>query len=99
MTNKSIKEFQRLMRELYISRDQQRGIEKSLLWLQTEQGELIDAFLKGDTSGIVEEVADIFAWLCSICNLFKIDLESAAWNKYPNKCPRCLESPCTCLKK
>ena len=99
MTNKTIKDFQQLMKELYLDRDQQRGIEKSLLWLQTEQGELIDAYLKKDTSTINEEVADIFAWLCSICNLFKIDLETAAWSKYPDKCPKCMKSPCNCLAK
>ena len=96
MTNKTIKDFQKLMKELYIERDQHRGIEKTLLWLQTEQGELVDAYLKEDTSTMIEEVADIFAWLCSVCNLFQIDLESAAWEKYPNKCPKCLNSPCNC---
>ncbi|MHA1976284.1 MAG: MazG nucleotide pyrophosphohydrolase domain-containing protein [Candidatus Hodarchaeales archaeon] len=96
MANKTIQDFQKLMRELYLDRDQQRGMEKTLLWLQTEQGELVDAYLKKDTSTVIEEVADIFAWLCSVCNLFEIDLEAAAWDKYPNKCPKCLSSPCNC---
>jgi NTP pyrophosphatase (non-canonical NTP hydrolase) len=96
LAKKTIKEFQSLMWELYIQRDRNRGVEKSLLWLQSELGELIDAYLKQDTSGTVEEVADIFAWLCSICNLLDIDLEEAAWTKYPDKCPRCLLVPCNC---
>ncbi len=99
MTRKSVNDFQNLMKDLYLERDRQRGIEKTLLWLQTEQGELIDAYLKNDTSTIIEEVADIFAWLCSVCNLFEINLESAVWEKYPNKCPKCLKSPCLCPKR
>ncbi len=99
MTTRSIKDFQNLMKELYIERDRQRGIEKSLLWLQSEQGELIDAFLKRDKVALIEEVADVLAWLCSVCNLFEIDLDDAAWSKYPEKCPKCLLTPCECTKK
>ena len=84
------------MKELYFERDHQRGIEKSLLWLQSEQGELIDAFLKENAVILKEEVADVLAWLCSVCNLLEIDLEDAAWSKYPQKCPKCLQTPCEC---
>lgn len=87
------------MEVLYIKRDRQRGIEKSLLWLQTEQGELVDAYLKNNKEALIEEVADILAWLCSVCNLFEIDLDDAAWRKYPGKCPKCLLSPCECTEK
>ncbi len=85
------------MTTLYGSRDVQRGTEKSLLWLLSECGELLDAYLKGDSETLQEEVADVFAWLCSICNLLNIDLELAAWKKYPYKCPKCESSPCKCI--
>jgi NTP pyrophosphatase (non-canonical NTP hydrolase) len=84
------------MRELYFERDRQRGIEKCLLWLQSEQGELIDAYLKFDKAILEEEVADVLAWLCSVCNLLEIDLEEVAWTKYSGRCPRCLKIPCKC---
>ena len=92
----TIRDFQELMTQLYGERDLKRGIKKSLLWLQAENGELLEAYLNNDTDGLWEEVADVFAWLCSVCNLLNIDLEKAAWKKYPNKCPKCNSSPCEC---
>jgi NTP pyrophosphatase (non-canonical NTP hydrolase) len=96
MTKNSLKDFQHLMKELYLERDSQRGIEKTLLWLQSEQGELIDAYLKFNKVTLEEEAADVLAWLCSVCNLLEIDLDNAAWTKYPGKCPKCLTTPCEC---
>ncbi len=87
------------MKDLYIERDRKRGLDKTLLWLQSEEGELVDAYLKKDISAIEEEVADVFAWLCSVCNLLDIDLEKVIWTKYPKYCPKCGESPCKCPKK
>jgi NTP pyrophosphatase (non-canonical NTP hydrolase) len=49
------------MKDLYLERDQKRGLDKTLLWLQSEQGELVDAYLKKDLSSIEEEIADVFA--------------------------------------
>ncbi|MEM0204891.1 MAG: MazG nucleotide pyrophosphohydrolase domain-containing protein [Nitrososphaerota archaeon] len=93
---KSLASFQKLFRELYISRDLSRGSDKTLLWLASELGELSDAYLKQGLSAMKEEVADVFAWLCSFCNLLDIDLEEAVLKKYGNGCPRCSSSPCRC---
>ena len=79
MTDHTINEFQNLMKTLYEERDRKRGIEKSLMWLQTEIGELFEAYLKDDKNILEEEVADILAWLCSVCNLLEINLDRAAW--------------------
>ncbi len=97
MTDHTLTEFQNLMKTLYEKRDQKRGIEKSLMWLQTELGELFEAYLKDDKRIIEEEVADILAWLCSVCNLLDINLNNAAWEKYPYYCPRCKMTPCNCV--
>jgi NTP pyrophosphatase (non-canonical NTP hydrolase) len=99
LTSGTIKDFQNLMRDLYIDRDRKRGLDKTLLWLQSEEGELVDAYLKKDISAIEEEVADVFAWLCSVCNLLDINLEKVTWAKYSNVCPKCGESPCKCQTK
>ncbi|MFX0209173.1 MAG: MazG nucleotide pyrophosphohydrolase domain-containing protein [Candidatus Hodarchaeota archaeon] len=96
MTEHTIQEFQNLMTILYGDRDRKRGVEKSLLWLQTEIGELIEAYLENNIEAIKEEVADVFAWLCSVCNLLSIDIEEVAWKKYPNLCPKCSSTPCKC---
>lgn len=94
--NHTIREFQELMAALYGDRDQKRGIDRSLIHLQTEIGELFEAFLKEDSESSREEAADVFAWLCSVCNLLDIDLEAAAYQKYPQRCPKCDTNPCTC---
>ncbi|MEM2910566.1 MAG: MazG nucleotide pyrophosphohydrolase domain-containing protein [Nitrososphaerota archaeon] len=73
-----------------------RGADKTLLWLVSELGELTDAYLKQELSSMKEEAADVFAWLCSFCNLVGIDLEEAVIQKYGNGCPRCFSSPCKC---
>ncbi|MHA2176187.1 MAG: MazG nucleotide pyrophosphohydrolase domain-containing protein [Candidatus Hodarchaeales archaeon] len=96
MEQNTISHFQSLMRELYYERDRQRGIDKCLLWLQSEQGELIDAYMKGSLTAMEEEVADILAWLCSVCNLLEIDLEKSVLKKYPQICPKCMSKPCSC---
>jgi NTP pyrophosphatase (non-canonical NTP hydrolase) len=84
------------MSDLYLERDRKRGLERSLIWLQTEIGELLRAHLKENPIELQEEIADVFAWLCSVCNLLDIDLENVAWDKYPNRCPRCESNPCKC---
>jgi NTP pyrophosphatase (non-canonical NTP hydrolase) len=93
----SIKEFQQLMKTLYGERDVARGPQKTMLWLVSEVGELAEAMIKENPlESIKSEVADVLAWLCSVCNVFEIDLEKSAKSKYRNKCPRCESSPCKC---
>jgi NTP pyrophosphatase (non-canonical NTP hydrolase) len=92
----TIREFQELMETLYGNRDRKRGIDRSLIHLQTEIGELFEAYLNEEPHSSREEAADVFAWLCSVCNLLHIDLEAAAYQKYPYRCPKCNNSPCKC---
>ncbi len=97
-------ELQKLMSDLYLQKDQKRGLEKTVLWLVSEVGELSEIIAKnGDLSNNSDlkselsfELADCFAWLYSIANLLHIDAEDAFLQKYPNKCPRCLSLPCKC---
>ncbi len=92
-----LREFQKMMLELYGDRDRKRGIEKTLLWLGSEVGELFDAFQKGlAKKQVAEEIADILAWTCSVANLLDVDIEEACNRKYSNKCPRCHRKPCNC---
>ncbi len=90
-----IREFQKLIREIYFTRDAQRGADKTFLWFMEEVGELVRAYRRGeDTLG--SEMADVIAWLTSVANLLNIDLEAEILEKYPNRCPLCSSSPCTC---
>ncbi|MFX1485786.1 MAG: MazG nucleotide pyrophosphohydrolase domain-containing protein [Promethearchaeota archaeon] len=91
-----IKQFQELIRDIYIKNDLRRGIPRTFMWLVEEIGELSDAILKKDRKSLEEEFADVFAWLCGLANIADVDLESAAKQKYPGYCPRCGNIPCTC---
>lgn len=89
-----IGEFQRMIGEIYLHRDRKRGVDKTMLWIVEEVGELAEAVRKGKNVG--EEIADVFAWLVSLANLFGVDLEEESLKKYPNQCSRCGKKPCEC---
>ena len=97
-------EIQKLMHDLYFQKDQKRGLEKTVLWLVSEVGELSEIIAKNGKysnksdlkSELSLELADCFAWLYSVAILLDIDAEDAFLQKYPHKCPRCLSLPCKC---
>ena len=91
-----IAEFQKLIRRTYHERDAKRGIDKNFLWFTEEVGELAEAVRRGDKAMIREEVADVFAWLCTISSLSEIEVEEAVQAKYGKGCPRCGAIPCSC---
>ncbi len=91
-----IREFQKLIREIYLSRDAQRGADKTFLWFLEEVGELVRAYRRGEEDKVGSEMADVIAWLASVANLLNIDLEEELVKKYPSLCPLCSSSPCTC---
>ncbi|RLG58968.1 nucleotide pyrophosphohydrolase [Candidatus Geothermarchaeota archaeon] len=91
-----IKKFQELMKELYFHHDSRRGVEATLNWLKTEINELSRAIKMKDKRNLMEEFADVFAWLSSLANLVGIDMERACMERYPNRCPKCGKNPCEC---
>jgi len=92
-----ISEFQRMISEIYYGRDRDRGVEKTMLWVVEEVGELAEAVRKGTNVG--EEIADVIAWLVSLANLLGIDVEREVLKKYPGYCIRCGKKPCECDSK
>ena len=99
-----MKNFQKLMSDIYLEKDKKRGLEKTVLWLVSEVGELSELIAKNgniDTNqdlknNVTLELADCIAWLFSVANLLNIDVEKAFLKKYPNSCPRCHSLPCRC---
>ena len=91
-----ITEFQEMMRTLYFHRDFKRGVKGTYEWLLDEIQELGEALEGTDKEATEKEFADVIAWLSSLANLANIDLEKAALNKYPHKCPKCQSAPCKC---
>jgi NTP pyrophosphatase (non-canonical NTP hydrolase) len=71
-------------------------MEKTLNWLADEVEELREALEKGNKEETEKEFADVVAWLASLANIAEVNLENAALEKYPYKCPKCLHAPCKC---
>lgn len=92
-----VKEFQELMYLIYFRKDSKRGKEGTLRRLLEEMEELEDSLKSGDQREMESEFADVLAWLSSLANLVDVDLEKAVSEKYPGTCPKCSQSPCTCV--
>ena len=92
-----IEEAQEMMRKVYWDRDKIRGVKGTLKRTEEELAELSIAILeKEGTKAIEDEIADVFAWLCSLANLLDIDISEAFFKKYTDACSKCKQSPCTC---
>lgn len=90
-------EAQEMMRRIYLRRDEARGVEKTILRTFQELGELSDAILsENNADAIASEMADVFAWICSLANLLDIDLSEALYEKYSGVCSKCGKAPCEC---
>ena len=92
-----IEEAQDMMRKVYFERDRARGIDGTLRRTFEELDELQEAIEnKGSAQALADEVADVFAWLCSLANLLEIDVSEAFYRKYTDACSKCKKSPWEC---
>jgi len=80
----NISQFQKVIEEKYLQRDQQRGIPATFMWFIEEVGELATALAGNDQNNKTEEFADVLAWLCTLANISGVDLEKAC-QKYTEK--------------
>ncbi|MCS5631020.1 MAG: nucleotide pyrophosphohydrolase [Pirellulaceae bacterium] len=92
----SIADFQALIRKMYYTKDAERGIDGTFMWLLEEIGELAAALRSGTAADRAEEFADVLAWLGTIANVAEIDLSSAIRDKYGSGCPGCGQYACQC---
>jgi NTP pyrophosphatase (non-canonical NTP hydrolase) len=93
----NIEEAQEMMRQIYLERDRLRGVEGTLKRTFEELEELREAIQNRDTTMVIsDEIADVFAWLCSLANLLDIDVTNAFYKKYSDVCSKCKESSCVC---
>jgi NTP pyrophosphatase (non-canonical NTP hydrolase) len=92
-----IEEAQDMMRRVYFERDRARGVVGTLQRTTDELEELKEAIDSKETrEAVADEVADVFAWLCSLANLLEIDVSEAFYKKYRDACSKCKMSPCEC---
>ncbi|HSL11324.1 MAG TPA: MazG nucleotide pyrophosphohydrolase domain-containing protein [Actinomycetota bacterium] len=90
-----IRELQTAMRETYLERDAERGVDATFRWLTEEVGELARAIRKGDRANLELEFGDVLAWTASLANLLDVDLAATA-RRYEGGCPKCGARPCRC---
>lgn len=92
----TLRELQSLIDTMYSRKDEARGVEGTFMWLMEEVGELAAALREGTKEELAAEFADVLAWLATIANVARIDLEQAVRDKYGSGCPGCGEMVCAC---
>jgi len=92
----SLRDFQHLIRDMYLDKDVARGIDGTFMWLMEEVGELAAALREGTHEEQAAEFADVLAWLTTIANVAGVDLTAAVGDKYGAGCPGCGHLVCTC---
>lgn len=92
----SLSDLQSLIRVMYSSKDEARGIDGTFMWLMEEVGELAAALREGTPEEQSREFADVLAWLATIANVANIDLTAAVQEKYGQGCPGCGQLVCQC---
>ncbi len=92
----TLRQFQELIRRMYVEKDIQRGVDGTFMWLMEEVGELAAALRSGTAEQQREEFADVLAWLTTIANVVGVDLTQAILEKYGQGCPGCGRWECTC---
>jgi NTP pyrophosphatase (non-canonical NTP hydrolase) len=88
--------LQRIILQMYGEKDAARGDAATFLWLTEEFGELATALRSGSDEELALEMADVVAWLATLANIRRIDLEAAVMRKYGVACPGCEAVPCVC---
>jgi len=92
----TLSDLQSLIRTMYSSKDEARGIDGTFMWLMEEVGELAAALREGDREEMSREFADVLAWLATIANVAGVDLQRAVLEKYGRGCPGCGQFVCQC---
>ncbi len=95
-TEVTLADFQQLIRDMYFTKDESRGVEGTFMWLMEEVGELAAALRDDDHENLVEEFADVLAWLATIANVAGVNLTEAVRKKYGSGCPGCGQLHCVC---
>ena len=82
----TVAEFQKLIRDRYYPTDAARGTPGTFMWFMEEVGELATALqdnapgkspTAAQRANLLEEFADVLAWLTTLANINNVDLEEA----------------------
>ena len=73
----SLRDLQALIKQMYGTKDEARGVDGTFMWLMEEVGELAAALREGTHEELSLEFADVLAWLATIANVAVVDLDAA----------------------
>ncbi len=93
-----IREFQRLIEDIYGKKDSARGTPETFMWFAEEVGELSRALRRRERGNLEEEFADTLAWLVTLASMNGVDMQAVVAAKYGGGCPRCQATPCGCCE-
>lgn len=99
----SLRDWQEHLTKMYGNKNEERGINYTLLRLGSEYGELISLERAIPRYSIDEvkdkyalELADTVAWTIASASLLGVDLQKAVEKRYGNGCLACHQMPCIC---
>lgn len=91
-----IKDFQKVLADIYAERNKNRDPEYIYSYLARNSSYLSRSVLR---DGSVESsFIKTMSWLFSFANALDIDLEDAFLKKFPKVCPYCTATPCSCMQ-
>lgn len=91
-------DWQEMFLRIYGKINRVAGLIRVWLHVHEELGELSRAFRLESRSEIEREMADVFAWLMSFCNIFQVKIDEIVWIAYPGVCGTCQQKQCQCPK-
>ncbi|MFW5752510.1 MAG: MazG nucleotide pyrophosphohydrolase domain-containing protein [Planctomycetota bacterium] len=91
--------FQAQIAATFGTKDRERGIPGTFMYLMEEIGELAEALREPERHDLAGEFADCLAWLVSLADLAGVDLGAVTGRKYAAYCPTCRATPCNCISK
>lgn len=84
----SLREWQEMFRAIYGKKDlRDYTLQDLLLHIQEEAAKIDEGIRKENNADMVAGLPHFFCWFLSLANMAGIDLEKAAWGKYPGICP------------
>lgn len=96
----TVREFSAMFESIFGAHNREVGYTPHELVARTTE-EVLDClnyFAKDDWQGLDRQTVKMFGWLNSAANSLGIDLQAAAWHKYPGVCNRCFASEnCGCV--
>lgn len=97
--NQSLKDFQKLIENLYsLPDDRLYSIWDILTQQQRFAMRALKGIRKGDVDKLKLNLLISLSWIMAVGNRLHIEVEEELWKRFPNLCSYCGKKPCECKK-